>query len=89
MSDKVYVGYKDTKGVKFDGVEGMVASTGKQIEVAGVIYPSCGSAAGWVVEQEALVGVTRNKETISKELRRYLRGSRSAWEMYGKYKVGS
>lgn len=84
-----YHGYKDVTGVKFGDVKTMVEATGKQITVSGVTYPSCGAAAAWIVEQEALVGNIRNKDTISKELRRYLQGRRPEWEMYEKYTIGS
>jgi len=83
-----YTGYKDVTGVKFGDVKTMVEATGKQITVQGQMFPSCGAAASWIVEQEAIVGNLRNKDTISKELRRYLQGRKSEWRMYGRYSIG-
>ena len=84
-----YQGYKDVTGVKFGDRETMIEATGKKIVVNGVEFNSCGSAAAWIVEQEAGLGNIRNKDTISKELRKYLQGRRPEWEMYDKYQVGS
>lgn len=84
-----YQGYKDATGVKFGDVKTMVEATGKQITVQGQLFPSCGAAASWIVEQEANIGTVRNKDTISKELRRYLQGRRGAWVMYDRYDIGS
>lgn len=83
-----YYGYADTKGHKFGSVENMVEEVGKRITVSGTLFSSCGSAAKWILEQEASIGVARNKDTISKELRRYLQGKRSTWTMYEKYTIG-
>ncbi len=69
--------------------EAMVEATGKSVVVQGVKYNSCGAAAQWIVDQEAKEGNTRNKDTVSKELRRYVAGRRDAWSMYELYMVGS
>lgn len=87
-SGQVYQGYKDTTNVKFGSVKAMVEATGKEIYINGVLYPSCGAAAGWITQQEAIRGVVRNKDTISKELRKYLQGRRVKWIMYDRYAVG-
>lgn len=83
-----YIGFKDTSGMKFSSVQAMVESTGKSIVVDGQKFVSCGSAASWIVEQEAILGIVRSKDTISKELRKFLQGRRSAWVMYDKYTIG-
>jgi hypothetical protein len=88
LVNKSYIGYKDTKGIKFGSIANMVQASGKSIKVSGIDFPSCGSAATWISEQELSIGNTRNVDTISKELRRYLQGKRQSWTMYDKYKVG-
>lgn len=87
-SKENYTGFKDTTGMKFETVQAMVDATGKSIVVSGQKFNSCGAAASWIVEQEALCGVVRNKDTISKELRKYLQGRKSEWLMYEKYGIG-
>ena len=84
-----YQGYVDTKGMVFGSTEDMVQLVGKNIRVQGIDFPSCGAAASWITEQEANLGNIRNKDTISKELRRYLQGRKSEWDMYSKYSIGS
>ena len=88
-SGGVYTGYKDTTGLKFESHEKMVSLVGKKITVAGTEFSSCGGAATWITEQEALLGNVRNRDTISKELRRFLQGRRGSWEMYDRYLVGA
>jgi hypothetical protein len=83
-----YKGFKDTTGTKFGSVAKMVEATGKEITVQGKLFNSCGSAADWISTQEAAVGVLRNRDTISKELRRYLQGRRPKGVMYEKYTLG-
>ena len=61
----------------------------KKIKINGMLLQSCGSAAAWIVEQEVSLGNIRNKDTISKELRKYLQGRRPEWKMYDKYQVGT
>lgn len=84
-----YQGYANITGVKFKNKQAMIEATGKQITVQGQRFPSCGAAAKWIVEQEASAGTSRNKDTISKELRRYIQGRRSEWIMYDRYNIGS
>ncbi len=84
-----YNGYIDTTGVKFGSNAEMVAITGKEITISGVLYPSCGAAAKYIVQCEAALGTTRSQDTVSKELRRYLQGRRMGWTMYDRYVVGS
>ena len=83
-----YGGYIDTKDMKFESVAAMVSATCKEILVEGIVFPSCGSAAKWIVSQEAALGNIRNQDTISKELRRFLQGRKSAWKMYDRYQIG-
>lgn len=82
-----YPGYADTTGVKFKSVEHMVEITGKRVRVNGVSFDSCLSAASYITKEEAKLGKTRNKHTVSKELRRFLQGLRPAWDMYGRYTI--
>lgn len=84
-----YQGYADTTGMKFESRQAMLEATGKQITVHGQLFPSCGAAAKWIVNQEAAANRVRNKDTISKELRRFLQGRKNAWIMYDKYSIGS
>ena len=87
-SKENYTGFKDTTGVKFETVQAMVDATGKAIVVNGQKFNSCGSAASWIANKEAALGIVRNKDTISKELRKYLQGRKSEWLMYGLYSIG-
>lgn len=82
-----YSGYIDTTGVKFRSVDDMVGVVGKPITINGQVFPSCGSAATYIVKQELLLGKVRKHATISKELRRYLQGLRLPWALYGRYEV--
>lgn len=59
----------------------------KPIKINNILYPSCGSAARHIVEEELKLGYSRNHSTISKELRRYLQGKRQSWKMYKRYLV--
>lgn len=70
-------------------VEDMVKATGKSIIVSGQEFPSCGSAAQYIVDQEVLEERTRNKATVSKELRRFLQRKKPAWTMYERYTIGT
>lgn len=79
-----YKGYKNTINKRYDSVMDMVKDTGKPIIVDGKTFISCGSAAQYIVDNTE----GKNKATISKELRRYLQGKRSAWVMYGKFTIG-
>lgn len=77
------------QGSVYGTVENLIKVTGKKVKINGVLFQSCGTAAAWIVEQEAGLGNIRNKDTISKELRKYLQGRRPEWTMYDKYQVGS
>ena len=88
VMQSTYGGYSDTTGVKFGDVKTMVEATGKQITINGQLFQSCGAAAKWIVDKETEVGNIRVRDTISKELRRYLQGRRKAWSMYGVYTIG-
>ena len=81
-------GYQNISGMKFESKEVMIRQTGKPITIDGIRYESCGSAAAYIVDCEANVGKIKKKNTISKELRRYLKGDRDKWKMYGKYSIG-
>ena len=61
---------------------------GKPIKVDNKVFDSCGKAAQYIVDKEAAIGISRNKDTISKELRKYVKGLRNEWAMYGTYTVG-
>ena len=76
------------KNMKYGSREVMMEAICKKITVDGKEYKSCGEAARYIVEQEAKLGNYRNKDTISKELRRYLQGKRSEWFMYKLYSIG-
>lgn len=62
---------------------------GNSIIVDGVSYDAVRQAARYIVECEVKNGVIRNIETIRKELKRFVQGKRSAWDMYGRYSIGS
>ena len=62
--------------------------TGNTIIVDGKIFGGTGSAAAYIVNHEKAIGNTRNKETINKELKRFQKGKRPQWVMYGKYTIG-
>ena len=57
---------------------------GKEITVDGKDFISCGAAAQYIVDNTE----GKNKATISKELRRYLQGKKSAWVMYDRFTIG-
>lgn len=82
--DKGIEGYRRTKKVKFGSVDKLVEATGKAIIVDGKEFISCGSAAQYIVDN--IEG--KKKTTISKELRRYLQGKRSAWVLYDRFTIG-
>ena len=84
--DKQYgLKYQNVKGLKFGSVDEMVKQTGKAIRVNGIEYESAGSAARYIVEEENKIGNSRNRATVSKELRKYLNGKRSSDTMYERY----
>ena len=53
----------------------------KQVCVDGSVFPSAGSAAQYICDNEP----GKNKLTISKELRKMINGKRNFGTMYGKY----
>ena len=61
---------------------------GTSIVVAGKIFGGTGSAASYITEMEKAAGISRNKETINKELKRFVKGERSSGLMYDKYSIG-
>ena len=75
--------------MKYGSVEEMVKNVGKPIVVNGDKYDSCGSAAQYIVDCEKDIGNNRNKKTISKELRKFLKnGNQKGYMvMYGRYTV--
>ena len=82
-----YSGYANTKNITFTSVEEMVEVVGKPITINGMMFRSCAMAADYIAKEELKLGYTRNRGTISKELRRYLQGCKSSWSMYGRYIV--
>lgn len=74
--------------VVYGSREAMHKVIGKPITVDGKLYPTAGAAAYYIVTEESKLGNTKNKATISKELRRFLQGKREPWEMYGRYTIG-
>ena len=73
--------------MKYGSVEKMVKDIGKPIIVNGDRYDSCGSAAQYIIDSEKDIGNDRNKKTISKELRKFLKnGNQKGYMvMYGRY----
>lgn len=82
-----YSGYANIKNVTFTSIEEMVEVVGKPITINGITFRSCAMAADYITKEELKFGYTRNRGTISKELRRYLQGCKSSWSMYGRYLV--
>lgn len=82
-----YSGYANTKNITFTSVEEMVEVVGKPITINGMMFRSCAMAADYIAKEELKLGYTRNRGTISKELRRYLQGCKPSWSMYGRYLV--
>lgn len=82
-----YSGYADTRGIKFLSVDDMVGATGKKVIVNGILFQSGGNAAAYIVKQELLRSIVRNKDTLSKEIRRVISGIRNEYTMYGRYKI--
>ena len=58
---------------------------GKPVKVNGKQYDTIRSAANYIAAQEP----GKRVETIRKEIRKYLRGERTEWYMYGKYYISS
>ena len=58
---------------------------GKPVKVNGKQYETIRAAANYIASQEA----GKNVETIRKEIRKYLKGERGEWYMYGKYYISS
>ena len=86
-SKEKYEDYMETSGAKFTTVDELVELTGKPVSINGVEFVSCGTAASYIVKEELKLGTSRNKATISKELRRYLQGRRPPGSMYKRYDV--
>ena len=86
-SKEKYEGYMETSGAKFTTVDELVELTGKPVNINGIEFISCGTAASYIVKEELKLGTSRNKATISKELRRYLQGRRPPGSMYKRYDV--
>lgn len=82
-----YDGYMDTTGIKFKSIDELAEVTGKPVEVDGTTFISCGAAAKYIISEELKLGRERNKATISKELRRTLKGLRPEGKMYNRYEV--
>ena len=62
---------------------------GYKCKVNGIEFNTAGSAAKYIIEQELKDNRTRNKATISKEIRRILSGKRKGSLMYKKYRIES
>ncbi len=62
---------------------------GNFILVDGVSYDAVRQAARHIVECEYKNGISRNIETVRKELKRFTQGKRVVWDMYGRYSIGS
>ena len=75
------------KGKKFDGWDAFVDYMGNPITVNGKVYPATKHAATFICNTELLSGNVRNHNTVNRELRRLIHGTRGAWFMYGKYKI--
>jgi len=72
---------------KYGSIDEMIKQTGKSIIVNKIKFISAGSAASYIVECEKRLGNNRNKNTVSKELRRMIQGKIKYRIMYGKYKI--
>lgn len=87
QTDRKYAGYMDITGMCFGSKEALVDAVGKPVRVNDVLFKSCKQAAAFIVESELALGYARNKETINRELRRYINGTRPSWSMYYRYKI--
>lgn len=85
--DRKYAGSINTAGMKFTSPDAMVDVVGKPIKINGTAYRSCKQAAAYIVESELALGYVRSKETINRELRRYINGTRPSWSMYYRYLI--
>lgn len=63
----------------------MADNYGKSIHVNNIEFPALKIAAAFIVEEESKLGNIRNKATILKEIKKYVKGLRPTWAMYGKY----
>ena len=77
--------YKLPKPKKYDSISSMVQKTGKPVCVNGVRYPSAGSAAKYICDNES----GKNRATVSKEIRRMISGKRKFGYIYEKYEISS
>ena len=68
---------------EYNAKQERIKKISKSIFINNVCFPSIAQAAKYIAEQE-----NKNVETIRKELRQFINGSRSSWYMYGKYLIG-
>lgn len=88
MLERQYINGTKQRPIVYGSIAAMVAATGKAITIDGIKFNSAGAGAQYIVDAETSLGNTRNKATISKELRRFLQGKRDAWLMYDTYSIG-
>ncbi len=72
------------EGTVYGSVDEMIAATGVKCMVNGVVYPSAGSAAQFIVDNYPNASL---KSTISKAIRRMLQGNREPWCMYERFNI--
>lgn len=86
--NKNYFNGKDEFALKVDKesvhgtMDAFIEAVGKSIVVNEVLYRSCGEAARMIADAEG-----KNKDTVSKELRRMLQGKREFGWMYEDYLI--
>lgn len=73
----------DTIGKKYSSVNDMIQSTGIPVKINGQFFPSAGSAASFICESEP----TKNKDTVSRQIRKIVSGKTQQNIMYGKYRI--
>lgn len=78
-----YTGYKNIAGEKFESINDLVDSVGKQLRVNGEVFPSAGAAARYVGE---LIG--KDPKHISRTIRKFLAGKLGTkCTLYNEYSI--
>jgi len=89
LNDKLLQAIKDiTLGNDISSEVVTFLKIGNTIIVDGKVYGGTSSAATYITNKEKIIGNIRSKETINKELKKVVNGSRSRGVMYDKYTIG-
>jgi len=71
-----------------DKVKATTNSIAKPVTVDGKVFASSRKGAAYILDKELVLGNVKRKDTVAKELRRFVSGERPSWVMYGRYTIG-